>query len=324
MTPAAVQFNAPSRTYIRVPDRRALNPVTRIGRGMMGAILAPAYWALAYRYGVPGLAFRKNCVRLGFRLLSHEVSKRSLAEICRLWFWPMDSVRYFEFDFAWQALSGSSVIRYLDVSSPRLFPIVLLDQQTKVQAELLNPDAKDLNQTTKMIGALGLESHCNFHACLIADLPFSSAMFDLITSISVVEHIPNDKMAIQKMWQLLKPGGRLVLTVPCASETREEFIDRNEYGLLEPCEDHFYFYQRYYDQKLLEENIFSVTGAPRRFAVYGEKVSGTYRKNEEAKRADPFYPIWREPYAMGQVYQYFRSIDDLPGVGVIGMEFKKN
>ncbi|KPK97628.1 MAG: hypothetical protein AMJ95_08075 [Omnitrophica WOR_2 bacterium SM23_72] len=38
--------------------------------------------------------------------------------------------------------------------------------------------------------------------------------FDLITCISVLEHIKNHKSAIQNMFSLLKPGGHLVLTFP--------------------------------------------------------------------------------------------------------------
>jgi SAM-dependent methyltransferase len=38
--------------------------------------------------------------------------------------------------------------------------------------------------------------------------------FDLIICISVLEHIPNHEAAIQSMFTLLNPGGRIVLTFP--------------------------------------------------------------------------------------------------------------
>jgi hypothetical protein len=34
-------------------------------------------------------------------------------------------------------------------------------------------------------------------------------------------------------------------------------------------------------------------------------------------------PFCREPYMMGREYRYFESIDELPGMGVIGLEFRK-
>lgn len=45
-----------------------------------------------------------------------------------------------------------------------------------------------------------------------ADLPFSS--FDVITMWDVLEHLPSPKQAFQKSWELLKPGGNLVFSIP--------------------------------------------------------------------------------------------------------------
>ncbi len=38
--------------------------------------------------------------------------------------------------------------------------------------------------------------------------------FDLITSLDVVEHIERDQWAVSEMINMLKPGGRLLMTVP--------------------------------------------------------------------------------------------------------------
>jgi 2-polyprenyl-3-methyl-5-hydroxy-6-metoxy-1,4-benzoquinol methylase len=38
--------------------------------------------------------------------------------------------------------------------------------------------------------------------------------FDLITALDVVEHIEDERQALKAMWDLLRPGGRLVITVP--------------------------------------------------------------------------------------------------------------
>lgn len=235
----------------------------------------------------------------------------------------MDSVRYFEFDFMWRALSSRSFQSYLDVSSPRLFPVLLATKKPDVVAALINPDVNDLNGTLQLVRSMGIESRCKLHDCLIGSAPFDVASFDIITSISVVEHIPEDTQAVQKMWELLRPRGRLLLTVPCAAHSLEEYQDRSMYGLLDRNEDGFFFFQRYYDQQLLQERIFRITGLPCRYAVYGEMRPGLYRKNMESKVSDPNYPAWREPYMMGKEYCYFDSVDDLPGIGVIGMEFLK-
>lgn len=248
----------------------------------------------------------------------------SFGHIYSLLFWPMDSTRYFEFAFMWDALSKLSISHYLDVSSPRLFPIVLTLKKHGIFAELLNPDAADLSSTANMVQALSLEKRCNLRGCLISAAPIEPESFDVVTSISVVEHIPQDTQAVQKMWNLLKPGGSLLLTLPCAAQASEQYIDRNEYGLLTPDQEGYFFFQRLYDQELLEERIFSVTGQPRQCVIYGERSPGALRRNLDRKLEDPYYPYWREPYMMGQEFCYFRDLSELPGEGVIALEFEKS
>ncbi|MCX6983437.1 MAG: class I SAM-dependent methyltransferase [Lentisphaerae bacterium] len=291
---------------------------------MVGSILSPTYWLLAHRNRVPGLQVRLHCAFLGLSLLYSHKAPVSYVTVYHLLFWPMDSTRYFEFDFMWRVLiSIDTVERYLDVSSPRLFPILVSSKKRKLKADLINPDTKDLAITANLIRAIGLTDRCRWHNCLIETAPFETESFDMITSISVMEHIPQDTPAIKRMWDLLRRGGRLLLSVPCAAEASEQYINRNEYGLLEPDEKGFVFGQRFYDLPLLQERIFSVTGPPNRYAIYGEKIAGSFLQNAERKRTDPQYPYWREPYMMGEEYRYFEGVSDLPGEGVIAMEFIK-
>ncbi len=312
-----------NRTYIRVPSLRHASLVRVLARSLVGSVLSPAYWLLAHRYRVPGLKFRLECARLAFRLLYGDKALISYRDIYRLFFWPMDSTRYFEFAFVWESLSKLSPSRYLDVSSPHLFPIILTLNRPEIFAELVNPDATDLKSTANLVKALGLDPRCNLRSCLIDAAPFEPESFNVITSISVVEHIPEDSQAVQRMWEFLKPGGRLLLTLPCAAEASERYINRNEYGLLTPDEEGNFFFYRLYDQRLLEERIFSITGDPRQHAIYGEKSPGALRRELDRKMGDPSYPHWREPYMMGRDFCYFKRLGELPGEGVIGLEFEK-
>jgi SAM-dependent methyltransferase len=45
-------------------------------------------------------------------------------------------------------------------------------------------------------------------------LPFSNETFDRIICSEVLEHIPNDKGAIQELVRVLRPGGSIAVTVP--------------------------------------------------------------------------------------------------------------
>jgi SAM-dependent methyltransferase len=46
------------------------------------------------------------------------------------------------------------------------------------------------------------------------NLPFPDAKFDLVLSHEVLEHVTDDRLAVQEIIRALKPGGRLMLFVP--------------------------------------------------------------------------------------------------------------
>jgi predicted SAM-dependent methyltransferase len=313
------------KKYLEFPSTlRKLSRIQKLQRALIGGFLSPTYWMLAHPYHAPGLKFRTLCSRLAVYLLVHSRKNISLVDIYHLMFWPMDSTRYFEFDFVWRVLSQMPINRYLDVSSPRLIPLILLNQRKEITGDLINPDSKDLSVTSNYIAALGLADRCFMHDCFIESVRFEAESFDIITSISVIEHIPDDIKAIQKMWELLKSGGKLLLTVPCAAEASEQYINHDFYGLPVPKNNSGYFFsQRFYDQSLVEDRIYKTIGEPVHFSVYGEKHAGFFRRNVEEKWSNPNYPYWQEPYIMAREYRYFSKIADLSGEGVIGMEFIK-
>ena len=45
-------------------------------------------------------------------------------------------------------------------------------------------------------------------------LPYASAAFDLVLSHEVLEHVPDDRRAVEEILRVLRPGGRLVLFTP--------------------------------------------------------------------------------------------------------------
>lgn len=313
------------KLYIRVPPTQPLpTRAQKIKRYLIGSVLSPAYWLLAHQHATPGLAFHRMCAQLGLRFL------RPQAPLSRGWAYefiyrPLDSTRYFEFDALWKFLPAAPADNYLDVSSPRQFPLLALLKQRVRHAELINPDAKDLAVTVQLLKAAGLDRACAWRSVLMSDAPFQAGTFDLITSISVIEHIPDDTGAVRKMWELLKPGGRLLISMPCLAEAAEQFINHNEYGLYQADAEGFVFWQRFYDEATLADRIFSVLGPPARSVIYGERIAGAFQRNATAKRAGYFtaYPFWREPYMMSQEYRYVERVRELPGEGVIAMEFVK-
>ena len=271
----------------------------------------------------PGVGYHAAIVFSAFQWIRSGLPK---AQIYSLLAAPMDTFRYFEFDFFWKSISKRDEIGdYLDVSSPRLFVWRVIASGKANRTVLLNPDVKDLSATVKLFDAIGIGKRCEVRSDLIADLNETPGSFDMITCISVLEHIPHEESitALKKMWELLRPGGRLLLSVPCAATAFEEFINFNEYGLLQKQSDGYVFGQSFYDAELINELIFSIVGKPLYMAIFGEKIKGSFVLDRQRKLSDPEYPFWRESWMMASQYQYFDQIKNMPGLGVAAFEFVK-
>ena len=311
------------KQYIAVPRPIVCNSVLKLGKVLVGILLMPGYMLAALILGAPGLAIHLNCAVLALRLfLFHRISVRTCG---KLLCFPMDSTRYFEFHEVLKILERSTFHRYLDVSSPRILPLMLLIRNKTASADMINPDIRDIQETEQLVRALGLKERCHLLDVTIEKTRFPPETFDLITCISVLEHIPADREAVTMMWSLLRPGGRLVLTLPCMAKPLEQYISQNTYGVLTPDADGYTFWQRFYDEERLQSAIFSITGMPKKMSVYGEKTYGLFLKNAAMKRVLPLpcYPFWRESYMMATEYRYFKAIPELPGEGVIALEFVK-
>lgn len=295
-----------------------LKGVGRIAYVVAGLVLFPFYWLMGGLLGVPGMRFRLSCFSGGVRLLL----AGHFAEAYRCIVFPLDSVRHFEMAFFWRRVRALRPQRILDVSSPRLLTLLNLRADARARADLLNPDAKDLERTRRMACGLGVVDRCGFFDVLVDDLPADARDYPLVTCMSVLEHIVDDLSAFRTMWDRVAPGGRLLLSVPCAARGLEEFTNIDEYGLLDADEAGFVFWQRYYDEARLQA-LFVIAGEPVSSAIYAERVRGAYDADVFAKRTDRFYPFWREPFATARTYARRENLATLPGMGVVALEFAK-
>lgn len=290
----------------------------RVAYALTGLMLFPFYWLLGALLGVPGMRFRFECFRAGARLLlvGH------FAEAYRCIVFPLDSVRHFEVAFFWERIRALRAPRVLDVSSPRLITLLNLRADAHARADLVNPDSKDLARTRRMAQGLGVDDRCRFFDVLIDAMPDDASDYPLVTCMSVLEHIVDDLSAMRTMWDRVAPGGRLLLSVPCAAQGVEEFTNVDEYGLLEADAAGYVFWQRYYDQERLDA-LFAITGQPVSRAIYAERVPGAYDADVFAKRTHRFYPFWREPFATARTYARHDKLATLSGMGVVALEFAK-
>ncbi len=59
----------------------------------------------------------------------------------------------------------------------------------------------------------------------LAQIPFASATFDLVTSFDVLQSVPDDRCAIRELARVLTPGGHLVLNVTALDFMRGDHSD---------------------------------------------------------------------------------------------------
>lgn len=92
---------------------------------------------------------------------------------------------------------------------------------------------------------------------LAHELPFADESFDVVTMLAVLEHIEHEKPILQEIYRVLKPGGKLVLTVPSVwSQPVLEFLS---YRLKIIDEAEIRDHKRYYNRSRLKKVLVGET-----------------------------------------------------------------
>jgi SAM-dependent methyltransferase len=90
----------------------------------------------------------------------------------------------------------------------------------------LDRDAGELAGVRDMVAAMRAEGqvpaggHAEAHRGDALALPFGDGSFDRVVAAEVLEHIPDDRRAIEELVRVLRPGGTLAVTVPRALPER--------------------------------------------------------------------------------------------------------
>ena len=162
----------------------------------------------------------------------------------------MDPSRYVELPHTLRELEASPGERVLDLASPKLAAVALARSGAKVTS--VDQLDREVSTWSELAGA---EPGVHFEHGDGRDLQFSDGSFDHAYSISVLEHIPGegDELALRELARVVRPPGRVVLTMPYSDSYREDWRDSPVYGDAgREAGTESHFFERWYDQHRLD------------------------------------------------------------------------
>jgi SAM-dependent methyltransferase len=156
---------------------------------------------------------------------------------------PLDPSRYLELPETARELGARSGERVLDLASPKLLAVSL--GRAGIDVVSVDQLESEIEAWRKLAAA---ESRVTFEVGDGRTLPFADASFDHAYSVSVLEHIPEpgDEQALRELARIVKPGGRVVVTLPYAYTYREDWREAPVYADQGSTSSR-HFFQRWYD-----------------------------------------------------------------------------
>lgn len=120
------------------------------------------------------------------------------------WSWAFDRAKISSRDLVFEAGGGVAEFQFLLAKHAKRVVNFDLAQDSLDDAEVFSR-------------SLGLQNLLFRHGSLDSII-YDDNIFDKLICISVVEHIHNAEICIDEMWRILKPGGRLILTMDVAQQ----------------------------------------------------------------------------------------------------------
>ncbi len=187
---------------------------------------------------------------------------------------PVHYTRYRELPITLDLLELNAQDRVLDISSPKLFTLYCACKyKNQIYAtDIINEPLEEAEFFKKKWSLNNLV----VQKADARELPYEDNYFDKVFSVSVFEHIApankGDYPAVLEFSRVLKPGGIAVLTLAFANKYFEEYKKGTVYER-ESKKEELNFFQRFYDEEKLDENILKPSGLEILDKIYiGEKI----------------------------------------------------
>lgn len=182
---------------------------------------------------------------------------------------PFDITRDVEFGYLLKALTNYHIRldTILDISSPFIAAYVLSGRGRVIKTDI-NPAEREMIKE---------DANLTFQLEDGTQLSFQDNSFDLVYSISVIEHIyGNYADAVQEMLRVLKPGGYLYLTFPVSAQHTEQWLDQQIYPA-QYQRDGKAFFQYRFDREDVSVLLNSLKNCDLvDMSLYWEKQTGGY------------------------------------------------
>ena len=136
------------------------------------------------------------------------VSEPLVKRYRRILMWP---IRQLEYSFVLNHAPPGTVSRMLDAGAG-ITPLADIYAAAGAHATAVDGDPRLMD----MMARDSIYAHrVDYSTQDITSLKFADDTFDLVTNVSVLEHLPRglDTAAVREMLRVLKPGGKLLLTV---------------------------------------------------------------------------------------------------------------
>lgn len=173
--------------------------------------------------------------------------------------------RAIEYPWVFRELQAATTDRVIDIGSgTSIFPL-FVHATTGATVHCMDFDRSVL-RLADYARKCGLEASLKAETLVIRQfdafpLPYPDGHFDRLSCISTIEHSPNDSdtACMQELVRLVKPGGRLVFSVPIAKAHRDVFVETDVYNRKYVGKPEFY--ERHYDQRSLQDRLIGPSGA---------------------------------------------------------------
>lgn len=201
---------------------------------------------------------------------------RRFREAAPLLIRPVNYWRHVEYAAVLRHGEFSAGQRVLDIGSPKLLAVYLAE---RAAANVVATDIEDYF-IPRFAGIRAQRKVAPERLDLRTEdgraLGFPSDSFERVYSISVLEHIPGDgdSACAQEIGRVLRRGGRCVLTVPFAVESRDEFTKAKFYwDGASTADERGTFYQRRYSETDLYRRLVEPSGLKlERLEYIGDRI----------------------------------------------------